>query len=102
MMNEYEKENALNVCKKLKKLGLITSIVEKNYSIEILINIDDNSEEESRKIRDRIKENFETQGYKVNIKGTYWLDIIFVDIIQRVDDCFSEKCPPKVIDDERD
>lgn len=84
-----KKENALNICQKLKELGLITAIVEKNYSIEILTNIDDNSEEDSRKIRDRIKRNFETQGYKVNIKGSYWLDIIFVDIIQRVDDCFK-------------
>ena len=88
-MTKYGKDNILTVCKRLKKLGLIKTIKEHKYSIQILIRCDEEFKEDSYKVRDRIKFNFEEQGCTVDIKGTYWLDIIFVDVIQRIDDCFK-------------
>lgn len=85
-----EKDNILTVCKKLKKLGLIKDIEEHKYSIQILIRCDEEFQEDSYLVRNMIKLNFEKQGYTVDIKGTYWLNIIFVDVIQRIDDCFNE------------
>ena len=87
------KNNILSICGKLKELNLITTIYEYKYSIQILVNCDEDFKKESIKVRDRIRNNFEKQGYTVRVKGTYWLDITFVDIITIIDDCFNEKCP---------
>lgn len=88
MMSEKKqferKNNILSVCRKLKELNLITAINKNEYSIQILVNCD-----EGIKIRDRIINNFEKQGYTVRVKGTYWLDIVFVDIMTMIDDCFN-------------
>lgn len=83
-----EKSNILSICRKLKELKLITHIQENKYSIQILVNCDADFEKESMEVRDRIRNNFEKQGYTVRIKGTYWLDILFVDITTIIDDCF--------------
>lgn len=83
------KNNILSICEKLKELNLITTISENKYSIQILVNCDGDFEKEYIKIRDRIRNNFEKQGYTVRIKGTYWLDVVFVDIIKIIDDCFN-------------
>lgn len=88
-MTKYGKNNVLTVCKKLQRLKLIKNIEEHKYSIQILINCDEEFEKDSYEVRDRIKKNFEKQGYKVHIKGTYWLDVVFIDIIQQIDDCFN-------------
>lgn len=82
-LEEEERNNILSVCRKLEELNLITAIHENKYSIQILVNCD-----EGIKIRNIIRNNFEKQGYIVRIKGTYWLDIIYVDIVKIIDDCF--------------
>lgn len=83
-LEEEERNNILSVCRKLEELNLITAIHENKYSIQILVNCD-----EGIKIRNIIRNNFEKQGYVVRIKGTYWLDIIYVDIVKIIDDCFN-------------
>lgn len=83
------KNNILSICEKLKELNLITVIYKHKYSIQILVNCDEDFKKESIKVRDRIKDNFEKQGYTVRVKGTYWLDIIFVDTVTIIDDCFN-------------
>lgn len=83
-LEEEERNNILSVCRKLEKLNLITAIHESKYSIQILVNCD-----EGIKIRNIIRNNFEKQGYIVRIKGTYWLDIIYVDIVKIIDYCFN-------------
>lgn len=85
------KDKILTICNKLKQLGLIKEIDEYKYSIQIFINCDEDFQEDSYLVRDRIKMNFEKQGHTVNIHGTYWLEIIFVDIKTRIDDCFIEE-----------
>lgn len=92
MMSEKQlerKNNILSICEKLKELNLITVIYKHKYSIQILVNCDEDFKKESIKVRDRIKDNFEKQGYIVRVKGTYWLDIIFVDIGIIIDECFN-------------
>ena len=84
-----ERNNILSVCRKLEELNLITTIHENKYSIQILVNCEGDFEKEYIKIRDRIRNNFKKQGYTVRIKGTYWLDIVFVDITTIIDDCFN-------------
>ena len=91
-MSEKElerKNNILSICEKLKELNLITVIYKHKYSIQILVNCDEDFKKESIKVRDRIKDNFEKQGYTVRVKGTYWLDIVFVDTVTIIDDCFN-------------
>lgn len=88
-LEEEERNNILSVCRKLEELNLITAIHENKYSIQILVNCDGDFEKEYIKIRDRIRNNFKKQGYTVRIKGTYWLDIVFVDITTIIDDCFN-------------
>ena len=91
-MSEKElerKNNILSICEKLKELNLITVIYKHKYSIQILVNCDEDFKKESIKVRDRIKDNFEKQGYTVRVKGTYWLDIIFVDTVTIIDECFN-------------
>lgn len=83
------KNNILSICEKLKELNLVTHIYEHKYSIQILVNRDGDFTKENIKVRDRIKNNFEKQGYVVRIRGTYWLDIVFVDITTIIDDCFN-------------
>ena len=83
------KNNILSICEKLKELNLITVIYKHKYSIQILVNCDEDFKKESIKVRDRIKDNFEKQGYTVRVKGTYWLDIVFVDTVTIIDDCFN-------------
>lgn len=87
-MSENNKEKIIETCKKLQKLRFITEIEEKKYSIKFLIRTDEEHEQENYNIRDRIKRNFEKQGYIVNILGTWWLEVIFIDINQMIDDCF--------------
>ena len=83
------KNNILSICEKLKELNLITVIYKHKYSIQILVNCDEDFKKESIKVRDRIRANFEKQGYTVRVKGTYWLDIVFVDTVTIIDDCFN-------------
>jgi hypothetical protein len=52
------KNNILSICEKLKELNLITVIYKHKYSIQILINCDEDFKKESIKVRDRIKDNF--------------------------------------------
>ena len=87
-IRKNHKDKVLGICNNLKKLGVITEIEERRYSIDILIRCDDEYEEDSYFIRDRIKSNFEKEGFSVDIKGTYWLEIIYVDLRRRIDDCF--------------
>lgn len=83
------KNHILDICHKLKDTGLISEIEEKKYSIKILIRCDDDSkDEEAYVIRDRIKNNFKKEGYNVDILGTWWLEIHFVNIRERIDNCF--------------
>lgn len=92
MMSEKRlerKNNILSICEKLKELDLITAIYENKYSIQILVNCDEDFKKDSIKVRDMIRNNFEKQGYTVEVKGTYWLDIVFVDIATMIDDCFN-------------
>lgn len=83
------KNNIISICEKLKELNLITDIYEYKYSIQILVNCDEDFKKDSIKVRDRIRNNFKKKGYTVRVKGTYWLDIVFVDIITIIDDCFN-------------
>ena len=85
----YGREYVLNVCKNLKKEGLIKSIEEHKYSIQILINCDKDFAEDSYQVRNKIKKNFEKQRYIVEINGTYWLNIVTEDVNTRIDDCFN-------------
>lgn len=84
-----EKQEILNICDKLKKQGFITEIKENRYSIQFLIRCDDDYEEDSYIVRNKIKSKFENKGYTVQIRGTYWLEVIYVNIDERINDCFE-------------
>lgn len=88
-MTKNEKDEILSICKKLKKVGFVKDIEEHKYSIQILINCDDDFKEDSYQIRNIIQQKFENKGYRVEIMGTYWLDIIFYDAASIIDDCFN-------------
>lgn len=83
------KQEVLQICNKLKKEGLVIEIKETKYAVKCLVPIDDDFQEDSMLIRDRIKKNFIKKGYIVNILGSYWVEIIFEDVKTRIDDCFN-------------
>lgn len=78
-----------DICLKLKELNLVKEIEQHKYSIKILINCDEDFEEDSYAIRDKIRLNFENEGCRVEILGTYWLDIVFTDVEKMIDNCFK-------------
>ena len=87
-MSITDKVKVLEICEKLYERGFVTKIQENKYSVQCLVRCDEEYEEDSIFVRDRIKHNFEENGYTVDILGTYWLEVIFVDVKQRIDDCF--------------
>lgn len=99
-MTEEDKKRVLRVCRKLEFLKIITAIEEHKYSIQFLIRTHDvrKTEEDDYEVRDRIKKNFEEQGYKVEILGTWWLEVYFIDIGQIIDDCFDDRFSRLIID----
>ena len=86
-----DKLDILEICNKLESLGFIREISRGKYSVKCLVNCDEDFEEDSIMVRDRIKMNFEDLNCIVKIHGTYWLEIIFEDIYHLIDDCFILK-----------
>ena len=84
-----DKVYILEVCQKLLNLKVLREIETHQYSVHCLVELDNDGNEDII-VRDRIKQNFENMGYRVEILGSLWLEIFFEDIEKMIDDCFKE------------
>lgn len=87
-MNREEVEK---VCYNLQAEGLVREVVEGKYSIKIMVDQDGKFEEDSIYVRDLIKNRFEDKECCVDILNGFWLEIIFIDIKERINKCFDVK-----------
>lgn len=83
------KERVLNVCKKLEDMNFITEIEETRYSIKMLVHLDE-YEKDSYEVRNTIMHFFKKEGYKVSVLGSFWVEVMVVDVRKQIEDCFKE------------